>query len=224
MSFTVPTQADIGAFSSEIATDLTRKGEYDARIANAFYTFATEVNANATTAQAQIDVPLASAILAAGTPMAAFADNASSNPGITLADSESVAIRWNDNASQTAIWYRVNMPQDLDAAAPIVLHVLASKSGATLADATTFTVTAFFQTVGALHDADANCGGTTSAMTGDATAKTVAELTLSIAHGDVPPAPCALSFSIKPTDGTLGTDDVMVHAIWFEYTRATLSS
>jgi hypothetical protein len=98
MSFTVPTQASIGAFSTEIATALTLDGEYDARIANAFYTFATEVNANATTAQAQIDVPLGSAILAAGTP------------------------------------------------------------------------------------------------------------------------------TIKPTDGTLGTDDVMVHALWFEFTKATLSS
>jgi hypothetical protein len=174
--------------------------------------------------QAQIDVDVTSAILAAGTPMAAFADNASSNPGVTLVDSESVAIRWNNNGTQTAIWYRVNMPQDLDDTAAVVLHFLVSKTGATVGDATTITATAFFQTVAALHDADVNCGGVTGAVTGDATAKTVAELTLSIAAGDVPPAPCSLAFSVKPTDGTLGTDDFLVHAIWVEYKRKLLTS
>ncbi len=183
-----------------------------------------EIFQNLKSVQYQIDVDVTSAILAAGTPMAAFADNASSNPGVTLVDSEAVAIRWNNNASQTAIWYRAVMPQDLDDTADIVLHILASKTGATLGDATTFTVTAFFQTVGALHDADANAGGASSAMTGDATAKTVQELTLTLAAADVPPSPSALSFSVKPTDGTLGTDDVCVHAIWFEAKRKLLPS
>jgi hypothetical protein len=184
-----------------------------------------ELQANALTAQYQIPVDVTSGILAAGTPMAAWADNAgASAPGVTLVDSESVGIRWNNFATQTAVWYRVPMPPDLDAAEDLVMHVLASKSGATVGDATTFTVTAFFQTVGALHDADADLGGATSAMTGDATAKTVAELTLSLASAEVPAFPCALSFSIKPTNGLLGTDDVIVHAIWFEATRALLAS
>lgn len=174
--------------------------------------------------QAQINVPISGGILAAGTPMAAFADNASSNPGITLADSKAYAIRWNNAASQTAVWFGVALPQDLDDAADIVLHFLASKSGATLADATTITVTAFFQTVGALHDADADCGGATGAVTGDAAAKTVSELTRAIAAADVPAAPCFLSFSIKPTNGTLATDDFLVEAIWIEYTRKPLNS
>ena len=228
---TAPTQASIGAFSTEIATSEAGKGNYDTRVANALYTFATAavvdiaaLETNNTTAQAMVHVPLTSGILAAGTPLAAFADNASSNPGVTLADSKTVAVRWNNNASQTAVWYRVAMPQDLDDTAAVVAHVLASKSGATLGDATTFTIAAFFQTVAALHDADADCGGATTALVGNATAKTVAELTLSIAAGDVPPAPCALAFSIKPTDGTLGTDDAIVHAVWFEYTRKALTS
>jgi hypothetical protein len=183
------------------------------------------LQADALSAQYQIAVPLASAILAAGTPMAAFADNAgASAPGITLVDSESVGIRWNNFATQTAVWYRVAMPQDLDDAAAVVLHILASKTGATDADDTTFTVTAFFQTVGALHDADADAGGASSAMVGTATAKTVAELTLSIAAGDVPAAPCSLSFSIKPTNGLLGTDDVIIHDMWFEVTRQLLTA
>ena len=59
-------------------------------------------------------------------------------------------------------------------------------------------------------------------MTGNATSKTVAELTLSIAAGDVPPSPSKLSFSIKPA--SLGTDDVIVSSAWFEYTRKALAS
>lgn len=225
MGFTnIPTKASIGAFSTEIATAKANQGDYDVRVANALIDFANEVDTNATTTQAQVNVPLSGGILAAGTPMAAFADNASSNPGITLANSEAYGIRWNNNGTQTAVWFGVAMPQDLDDTADVVLHFLVSKTGATVGDATTITVAAFFQTVGALHDADTDCGGATGAVTGDATAKTVTELTRTIAAADVPPAPCNLSFSIKPTDGTLGTDDFIVHAMWLEYKRKVLAS
>jgi len=230
-SITVPTGANLGAAASEVATNLAAQGDYDKRVASAVVTLATEAAAavselqvGAQTAQAQVNVPLASGILAAGTPLAAFADNASSNPGITLANSKAVALRWNNNATQVEVWYSIPMPQDLDDTAAVVLHGLASKSGATVGDATTFTVAAFFQTVAALHDADADCGGTTSALVGNATAETVAEVTLSIAAGDVPPSPSVLTFSIKPTNGTLGTDDALVEGIWFEYTRKILTS
>lgn len=174
---------------------------------------------NVAASQGQIDIPVATAILAAGTPMAAFADNASSNPGVTLVNSKAVGIRWNNNASQTAIWYTVPLPQDLDDASDISLHALVSKSGATLADAVTLTFSAFFQTVAALHDADSDCGGATNALTGDATAKTVTELIRTIAAADVPAAPCSLSFSVKPTDGTLGTDDAIMEALWIEFRK-----
>jgi hypothetical protein len=185
----------------------------------------TALTTNALTTQYMIPVDLTGAILAAGTPMAAWADNAgASAPGITLANSKAVGLRWNNFATQTAVWLSVAMPQDVDDAAPIVMHILASKSGATVGDATTFTVTAFFQTVGALHDADVDCGGTSSAMTGNATAKTVAELTLTIAAADVPASPASLSFSIKPTDALLGTDDLIIEAIWFEATRKLLTA
>lgn len=183
-----------------------------------------DLYANARTTQAIIPVDLQTGMLAAGTPLAAFADNASSNPGITLVDSKTKAVRWNNNASQTAVWYEVPMPQDLDDTADLVLHVLASKSGATVGDATTFTVTGFFQTVGALHDADSDVGGATNALVGNATAKTVAELTRTIAAADVPESPSRLSFSIKPTDGTLGTDDAIVSGMWFEYKKKVLAS
>lgn len=224
MAITQSTAADLGDYSAEVENNEAARGNLVPRLAGVVRTLQSETNAAFCTAQAQINVPLMSGILAAGTPMAAWADNASSNPGITLTNSEAYGIRWNNNATQTAVWFGVAMPQDLDDAAPVVLHALVSKSGATSGDSTTLTVTAFFQTAAALHDADADCGGTSSAVNGAAAAKTVTELTLSIAAADVPPAPCHLSFSIKPTDGTLGTDDFMVHALWLEYTRAALTS
>lgn len=181
-----------------------------------------ELYVDATTAQACLEVPLANFMLAAGTPLAAY--SADPTPGYALADSKARCIKWGSHATPTAIWGSCPVPNDLLDTAAMNLHILASKSGATLADATTFTCAAFFQTVGAAHDADADCGGASSAMVGDAVAKTVAELTLAIAHGDVPPAPANLSFSMKPTDGLLGTDDIYVHRVWFEYTRKIMTS
>jgi len=183
-----------------------------------------EIYQHILSAQAQVNIPLLSAVELNGTLLAAFADAADPTPGLAVVDSESVGIRWNNHANPDEIIVNVPMPQDLDDAADIVLHLLASKVGATLADAVTFTVGAFFQTVGALHDADANAGGASSAMTGDAATKTVAELTLTIAAADVPAAPCLLTLTIQPTDGLLGTDDVVLHGAWLEYTRKALTA
>jgi hypothetical protein len=168
---------------------------------------------------ASVRVPLLGSILAAGTPMAAFADNASSNPGVTLVDSEGVGIRWNNNASQTAVWTSFMIPRDCDTSKPAKLVFKASKTGATVGDATTFTVTAFNQATGALHDADANYGGASSAMTGDAAAKTVQEVTRTLAAADLGNPGDNVSLSFKPTDGTLGTDDVVLFGIEFQYRR-----
>lgn len=168
-----------------------------------------------------INIPLTGAILAAGTPMAAFADNAgASAPGITLANSKAVGLRWNNNESQTAVWLgSIPIPADFDITADAVLNVLASKTGATSGDATTFTIAAFNNASGALHDADSDFGGATSAMTGNATAKTIQKVTRTLALADLAANPNAISMSIKPTDGTLGTDDVIVHAVYLEYKR-----
>lgn len=183
---------------------------------------AAEIAVALKTAQGCIEVPLDAFCLAAGTPITAYSSDPT--PGLAVVDSKARAIKWGSHATPTALWGSVSVPNDLNDLAPMTLHLLASKSGATLVDATTFTVAAYFQTVGALHDADADCGGVSDAMVGDATAKTVAELTRAIAHGDVPPAPANLSFSFKPTDGTLGTDDIYVHRVWFEYTKKIMTS
>lgn len=181
-----------------------------------------EIYQHLESAHVLLPIPLAGAILAAGTPVAAFADNAASNPGITLDNSKAVGLRWNNNATQVAVWLSIPLPLDLDPTAPMTVVALASKSGATSGDATTFTVSMFAQTVGAIEDAGADLGGATTALAGAATAKTVSRLTLAVA---VPPTPPAiLSLSIKPTNGTLGTDDAVLNGLYIEYKRKLQTS
>lgn len=174
---------------------------------------------SAETGLGSVSIPFTAGILAAGTPMAAFADNASSNPGVTLNNSKAMGIRWNNNASQTAVWTRFSLPYDVDTSKAATLVLTAAKTGATVGDATTFTVAAYNQATGAAEDADTNFGGATSAMTGDAAAKTVQQVTLTLAAADlgVPGDPVSLSF--KPTDGTLGTDDVVLYGMTLQYRR-----
>lgn len=170
-------------------------------------------------------VPVRLRMLAAGTPLAAWADNASSNPGVTLANSKAVGVRWNNNASQTAVWADpIEIPYEADVSANATLRILCSKVGNT--DAATFTVTAFAQTVGQLHDADSDFGGTSSAVTGAATSKTVQASTLTLALADLAAAaaPAVISMSIKPTDGTLGTDDMILHSACIEFKRKLRTS
>jgi hypothetical protein len=167
----------------------------------------------------RVFIDLRAAILAAGTPMAAFADNAASQPGVTLDNTHAVGIRWNDAATQVAIWSSFELPADMDVTKPSVIVVLASKSGATGGDATTFDVGIYEQVAGALEDATTNLGGTTSALVGTATAKTVSKLTLGLAANKFTAGPHRVSVTIKPTNGTLGTDDCICNGFWLEYTK-----
>jgi hypothetical protein len=168
--------------------------------------------------------------LAAGTPLAAFADGDSVTPGLALDNSEAAGVRWNNHATPAAIWGSLALPQDRVPDTDVIVHIVASKTGATANDATTFTVGAFFHPVAALRDADATAGGASSAMTGAAATKTVQKVTRTIAAADIPDPVavtdvCAvLSLSLKPTDATLGVDDVTIHAVFLEYTRQDLTA
>lgn len=181
------------------------------------------LQASGISAAARTPICFTSAIVAAGTPLAAFADNASSNPGLTLVDSKSVGIRWNNNAVQAAVWTKFTMPADIDTAANATLEFLVSKSGATVGDAVKITATAFNQVATALHDADTDFGGDSSALVGNATAKTVSKLTLTLTAADLAAAGSAVSLSFKPKDGTLGTDDAILHGVNLVYKRKLLS-
>jgi hypothetical protein len=162
-----------------------------------------------------------------GTVLAAFSAGASPTPGLAVDNSEGLGIRWNNHANPDPIATQVLIPRDLDPNEDIEVHIYAHKSGATEGDAVTFDVTAFMNTVGALHDADANAGETSSAMTGDATAKTVQKVTATIDAADLPDPQSNMAtmfLTIQPTDGTLGTDDVTVTGVELTYTKREMYS
>jgi hypothetical protein len=215
----------------DIAVSSTTAGTISLADAGGFTEAATveaalaEIYQHLESPQAQLNLPITSALVAAtGAPLAVFADGASATPGVELTNGKAPAVRWNNHATPGAIALAVAMPQDLDDSADVVFHALVSKTGATVGDATKLTVGAFEQTVGALHDADTDFGGDTNAVVGDATAKTVTELTLTLALADIHAPPSALSLTVKPKAGTLGTDDLILHAAWIEYKRKLLTA
>lgn len=164
-----------------------------------------------------VAAPLGGAILAAGTPMAAFADNAgASAPGVSLVNSKAFGIRWNNYATQTPVYTGFNLPADIDLTAPITVKVRCSKVGATGTDLTTFDVAIYPQTTGALHDAGTNAAGTTGAISNLAT-KTVQEVSVTVTAANLGVAGDPVTLSIQPTNGTLGTDDMVVHAVRLVY-------
>src|SRR5262245_23895482 len=97
------------------------------------------------TRQNFVPVAFRSFHLAAGTPLAAFADAASPTPGLALDDSEAAGVRWNNHATPAAIVGSVPIPADRRPNTPMVLHFKAAKTGATVGDAVTFTSGVFFQ-------------------------------------------------------------------------------
>ncbi len=173
--------------------------------------------------QKMLNFPIGSFAQQDGTALADWIDDAGTTPGWNAGD-ESFGIRWNVNGNPDPISCSVPYPRDLDPAADVTMHILCAKVGATVGDATTWLVEAFENIVGALYDADADLGGTSSAMTGDATSKTVQEETLTLALANITGAPGTLTITIQPTDGTLGTDDVILLGVWLEYKGRILTS
>jgi len=182
-----------------------------------------EIYQHLLSAQAFLNLPMGAWTEQDGTALADFADGDSTTPGWSAGD-EGFGIRWNNHANPDPIAASVPIPPDLDASADVIVHIAAAKIGATVGDAVKFTIEAFNNDVGAAYDADADFGGDSSAMTGDATTKTVQEVTLTLAAANVEGAPCVLNLTLQPKDGTLGTDDVIVLGVWLEYTRKCLTS
>lgn len=199
--------ADVGAFTSETTVEAAL----------------AEIYQHLLSAQAFLNLPLGAWTEQDGTALADFADGASATPGWSAGD-EGFGIRWNNHANPDPISTSIPIPPDLDASADVIVHVLAAKIGATVGDAVTWLIEAFNNVDAALYDADADFGGTSSAMTGDAATKTCQEETLTLAAANVAGSPCVLALTLQPTDGTLGTDDVIVLGVWLEYTRKCLTS
>jgi len=78
--------------------------------------------------------------------------------------------------------------------------------------------------VDALYDADADFGGDTDAMVGDAATKTVQHVTLTLALANLAAYPAALELTSQPKDGTLDDDDVIMLAAWIEYQKKLLAA
>lgn len=181
-----------------------------------------EIYQHLKSAKGIVDIPIPY-FTDAGAALAAFSNGDSTVPGYCVT-AKGLGIRWNNHATPGAVGAKVIVPPDMDVTANAVLHVLAAKTGATVGDATKFTVAAYNNVVDAEFDADANFGGDTSAMTGDAAAKTVQHETLTLALANLAAYPAAVELTIKPKDGTLGTDDVILLAAWIEYKKKLLAA
>ncbi len=168
--------------------------------------------AHATTAHYVLPINILAGILLDGTPLTLWADGTSTTPGTRLNNSKQVCVRWNEDAAPAAVWYQLILPPDFDVTVASSFDVLATKDGATIGDASTFTISCFQQVPGALQDAGVDlANGSTNALVGNATAKTVsAKLSLAVAANTFTQstfaAPTVLSISILPTH--VGTDDI----------------
>jgi hypothetical protein len=174
---------------------------------------------DAATANATMHIPLTSFLDADGDPLAKFVDASSPTFGFALVNSEALCLRWNNDATPGTALCQISLPKDLDDTAAAQLEFLCSKTGATVGDATTLTLTGFITAAGDLHDADSDMGGATNALTGDATAKTTALLSRTLAAADIPAGAVSMTFTVTPTAGTLGTDDLCLHAVRLRYKR-----
>lgn len=162
--------------------------------------------------------------LAAGTPLAAFADGVSPTPGLSLSDSKAAGVRWNNDAAPGQIVTSIALPDSLDSERGAYLIFAAAKTGTpgnTLADAPTLGIEAFFAEVGALYDADDDAGGVTNAMVGDVAAKTVQTLALLIDAANIPSGTNrTLTLTLQPEAGKLGTDDLILLGSKLVYSTA----
>ncbi len=155
--------------------------------------------------------------LATGLPLGAAS---AGTPGLALANSKAHAVHWAANATHTVVMAKVGWSEDLDATVDVTGRIYVSKSGATVGDACTMLHAAYNQELAALHDADDDFGGTTAAIVGNATAKTIQEVTFTLAAANLPATtPATTTLTFKPTDGTLGTDALYMHAVLLQYTK-----
>ena len=119
------------------------------------------------------------------------------------ATDKKLRLRW-VASNVTEIVANIEYPPDLDDLSPVVIHLLMAMSGAT--DVPTIAV-AYFEGLG-----DANAGGNTAALS-----SSIVDRTVTIAAGDVGPAPAAASIALVPA--AHGTDAIHFYGAWAEYTR-----
>ncbi len=122
------------------------------------------------------------------------------------ATDKALRLAWAASSSEEVQFGPFVYPPDLDDASAVEIHLLAAMAGTT--DTPVIAVGAF-EGVG-----DTNAGGNTAAVTGTS----VAEYSVSVAHGDVGAHPKALNITLTPAAHT--TDALYIYGAWIEYTRA----
>lgn len=123
------------------------------------------------------------------------------------ATDKAIRVSWAATVVDEVAFPPVPMPQDLDAATDVTIHVLAAMGGAT--DTPTLDVQCF-DGVG-----DTEMGGATGAITGTA----VAEYSVTIANANISGPPTGF-FNIALVPAAHGNDALYLYAAWIEYTRA----
>ncbi len=181
---------------------------------------------DAKTALGFIDIPPQAFYLLTGAPLAVFSSGTSTVPGSVFIESKAFAIQWNNDAAPAAIATSFQMPPDVDITVDAVLHIRAAKIGATnnAGNTTTFAVGLFNQVDAATYIADTDFGGASSALLPAATTKTIQSMTRALTAADLAAYPASVTLTLKPTAGTLDTDDLLFVGARLVYQRKLLTS
>ncbi len=145
-------------------------------------------------------------LLEDGTALTKF--SAAPTPGWAQLSNKEVVIKSATHATPGKMAAVFSLPDDLDGAADVEIHVLAAMSGAT--DTPELTTEAYF------NAGDTDCAGADDEIDGGVA---LTEYVNVIAAADVPNGPAHLTAIMNPKDGQMGTDDLHIYAIWLEYTR-----
>ena len=141
--------------------------------------------------------------------------------GFAQISAKSQVIKWEANATPNDIVAHFTMPQDLNDAKDVVVHLLGCPAAASPANTPVFTIEAYFDVAGAATSADTNCGGESGEF---AASTNIQEKTLTITAANLPASPSALTLVLHPKDGECSDVDFYLHAIWLEGTRSLLTS
>ena len=162
-----------------------------------------QIGAHLRSAQTSLAAPLGAFTRADGTPLAKFADGASTIPGFSQAAGGSLYIRWNNHASPAAVGFCLALPPALDEAAALELHFMAALTGD--ADTPAMECKAYI-------DGGADVAGADPEID----SQTMAEYVMTIAAADVPAGARMLTVVMGPAAGQLDTDDLLLGPAWLE--------
>lgn len=181
-----------------------------------------ELQANAV-AKKELELDVVAFKKVDGTPLAKYSAANDGTVGIYGDGTKVLGVRWNNTSDTTeTIAKTFKVPRDLDTTAAPKVYIKCAKVGATVGDATTFVVGLYAQTEGDAYDAGSNLGGTTGAVTGDATSKDVQ--LVSVTCSAMPDNASGMTITINPTAAKLGTDDIIITHVWVEYTPKMLAA